>query len=138
MLLSFMLVFNIYRGGSFYLLFFSTHNYFTKTENKTHKNTLRRIWTANPWSGKQRWRPLDHYYYLFNELFWSCEWIHVKCHCLLFATNNLKIIIMIWIRLKQVTKIFLIQKTLFLMTFINYEVKSFLALSWKKFIVFII
>ena len=41
-------------------LFFITHNYFIKTKIKTHKNALSRIWTADPWSGKQWWRTLCH------------------------------------------------------------------------------
>ena len=31
------------QDGSFYLLFFSTHNYIIKTKNKTHKNALSSI-----------------------------------------------------------------------------------------------
>ena len=44
----------------FIYYFFNTHNYFIKTKNKTHKNVLRGIWTADPWSGKQWWRPIYH------------------------------------------------------------------------------
>ena len=46
--------------GSFYWLFFNTHNHFIKSKNKIHKNALSGILTPDPWSGKQWWRPLYH------------------------------------------------------------------------------
>ena len=60
------------KDGSFYLLFFNAHNYFIKTKNKTHKNALSRIWTADPWSGKQWWRPLYHATPPWAGMFHSC------------------------------------------------------------------
>ena len=43
-----------------YLLFFNTHNYLQRQRIKTHKNAQSGIRTTDPWSNKQRWRPLDH------------------------------------------------------------------------------
>ena len=53
-----------------FLIFFKTHNYFTKIKNKTHKNGLSGIWTSDPWNGKQRWRALDHATLPCRGLFW--------------------------------------------------------------------
>ena len=38
--------------------FLNTHNYFIKKKNKINKGAWGRIWTGDPWSGKQWWRPL--------------------------------------------------------------------------------